>query len=50
MTYYLPTYEIAGNTGFNQAKVDRYIEVIRSTAHFNLEFVQEGVFEHATNF
>ena len=50
MTCYLPGYEIAENVGFSSEEIERYMEVLHSTAHLILEFSQEGGFEHAANF
>lgn len=46
---YLPSYAWEDVEGFTQAELDRYQEVIQSTAHLILEFSQEGGFDHAAN-
>lgn len=48
-TCYLPDYTWEGIVGFSQAEIDRYHQVIESTAHLILEFSQEGGFDHAAN-
>lgn len=49
-TCYLPGYAWEDVFGFSQAEIDRYQEVIRSTAHLILQFSQEGGFENASSF
>ena len=48
-TCYLPDYTWEDIVGFSQAEIDRYHQVIESTAHLILEFSQEGGFDHAAN-
>jgi hypothetical protein len=48
-TCYLPSYTWEDIVGFTQAEIDRYQEMIESTAHLILEFSQEGGFDHAAN-
>ena len=48
-TCYLPSYAWEDVVGFTQAEIDRYQQVIESTAHLILEFSQEGGFDHAAN-
>ena len=48
MTCYLPDYTIENVYGFSPEEVNRYLEVIRSTAHLIIEFSQEGGFENAS--
>ena len=50
MTCYLPEYEIEDVYGFGEDEVDRYMEIIKSTAHLMMEFSKEGGFEHASGF
>ena len=38
MTCYLPDYTVENVFGFNEEEVDKYLEIIRSTAHLILEF------------
>jgi len=38
MTCYLPDYEQTEVYGFSQEEIDRYMSVIRSTAHLIMEF------------
>ena len=48
MTCYLPDYTVADVFGFTDAERDRYLEVIRSTAHLIIEFAGEGGFDKAS--
>ena len=48
-TCYLPSYAWEDVEGFTQAEIERYQQVIESTAHLILEFSQEGGFDHAAN-
>ena len=50
MTCYLPKYELEEVYGFNQSEVDKYMEVIKSTAHLIMQFSKEGGFENASGF
>ena len=50
MTCYLPKYELEEVYGFNQSEVDKYMEIIKSTAHLILQFSKEGGFENASGF
>ena len=50
MTCYLPGYAIEEVFGFSDQEVERYMEVIRSTAHLIVEFSQEGGVENASGF
>lgn len=47
---YLPAYEIKNVEGFSQEEVDKYMEVIKSTAHLIIEFARDGGFENASSF
>lgn len=49
-TCYLPSYTWEDIFGFSQANIDRYLEVIQSTAHLILQFSQEGGFDSASSF
>ena len=49
-TCYLPTYEWTEVAGFDSEDMQRFQEVIESTAHLILEFSKEGGFEHAAGF
>lgn len=49
-TCYLPDYTWEDIFGFTQADLDRYLEVIQSTAHLILQFSQEGGLENASSF
>ncbi|MCD8117504.1 MAG: hypothetical protein LUE21_10400 [Oscillospiraceae bacterium] len=46
---WLPGYQWEDNHGFTGEELERYEEVIRSTAHLILEFSQCGGFAHASN-
>ena len=50
LTCYLPKYELEDVYGFSKSEVDKYIEIIKSTAHLIMQFSQEGGFENASNF
>ena len=47
MTCYLPGYQLEDVFGFSEQDVERYMEIIRSTAHLIMEFSEEGGFENA---
>lgn len=44
---FLPPYRWENIEGFTAEEIDRYQEVIESTAHLILEFAQTGGFENA---
>ena len=44
---FLPTYRWEDVKGFSTKEIDRYQEVIESTAHLIMEFAQTGGFENA---
>lgn len=50
MTCYLPDYTIEDVNGFSDVEVQRYMEIIRSTAHLIMEFSREGGFDNASGF
>ena len=50
MTCYLPGYKIEEVYGLSEMEMERYLEVIRSTAHLIMEFVANGGFENASGF
>lgn len=50
MTLYLPSYRITEINGYTQAEVDRFMEIIKSTAHLIIEFSRDGGFENASGF
>ena len=50
MTCYLPDYSIEEVFGFDDAEVQKYMEIVRSTAHLILEFSKEGGFGNASGF
>lgn len=47
MTCYLPDYSVEEIYGFDSKDVERYMEILRSTAHLILEFSREGGFDNA---
>lgn len=48
-TCFLPGYTWTDIFGFSQADIDRYQEVIQSTAHLILQFSREGGFDSAAS-
>ena len=46
----LPAYRWEDVYGFSPRELERYDEVIHSTAHLILQFAQEGGFDSAANF
>lgn len=50
MTCYLPDYTVEEVNGFSDDEVQRYMEIIRSTAHLIMEFSREGGFDNASGF
>lgn len=50
MTCILPGYKLKDVFGFTEKEIERYMEVIHSTAHLIMEFAQEGGFENASSF
>lgn len=46
----LPGYVWEDVYGFDAADMERYQEVVESTAHLILRFAQEGGFDHAAGF
>lgn len=48
LTCYLPDYSIEEVYGYGDDEVEKYMKVIRSTAHLILEFSREGGFDHAS--
>ena len=49
-TCYLPDYRWEEIVGFSEEEINRYREVVESTAHLIMEFSQEGGFDHASGF
>lgn len=47
---YLPDYEWKNNNGFVDADIDKYQELLESTAHIIIELAREGGLENASNF
>ena len=48
MVCYLPDYSVTDIYGFTEEEVEKYIQIIRSTAHLIMEFSREGGFENAS--
>ncbi|MBR3873238.1 MAG: hypothetical protein IKJ26_03610 [Clostridia bacterium] len=46
----LPEYQWIENHGFTDAEIERFMEVLQSTAHLILEFSKDGGFENAASF
>lgn len=49
-TCYLPEYIWEDIVGFTEEEMERYQEIVQSTAHLILEFSQKGGFANASNF
>ena len=49
-TCYLPDYEWVDISGFTSTEIERYKEIIESTAHLIMEFSKEGGVENASSF
>ena len=49
-TCYLPDYEWLDISGFTSTEIERYKEIIESTAHLIMEFSKEGGVENASSF
>ena len=50
MSCYLPRYELTDVFGFSQEEIDKYLEIIRSTAHLIIEFAGKGGVDNAAGF
>lgn len=50
LTCYLPSYKITENNGYTDEEVEKFMEIIKSTAHLMMEFSKEGGFENASGF
>lgn len=49
-TCYLPEYKWEDIYHFSDDDIDRFNDIIKSTAHLIMEFSQDGGFENASNF
>jgi hypothetical protein len=49
-TCFLPKYRWEDVFGFSEDEMNRYLDVIKSTAHLILEFSQKGGLENAAGF
>ena len=47
MTCYIPGYAVEDISGFGDAEVEKYLDIIHSTAHLILEFSRTGGFDNA---
>jgi len=47
---YLPDYQWNNIVGFNDEDIDRFQELLESTAHIIIRLAREGGFDNATNF
>ena len=47
-TCYLPDYNWTEVTGFTEEEMEKYKEIVESTAHLIMEFSQEGGFDNAS--
>ena len=50
ITCWLPRYEWKDNYGFKAEEIDRFKEIVQSTAHLIMRFAKEGGLEHAASF
>ena len=50
MTCYLPTYKIGDVNGYSEEQVEKFMDIIKSTAHLLMEFAKEGGFENVSGF
>ena len=46
---YLPEYKWDDLSGFTAEEIDRYQEILESTAHLIIRFAREGGFDNAAN-
>jgi|SRR5574344_596934 hypothetical protein len=49
-TCFLPNYDWEDISGFTPEEIDRYREIIESTAHLIIRFAREGGFDNASGF
>ncbi|MGI6500280.1 MAG: hypothetical protein ACOX1S_05220 [Anaerostipes sp.] len=47
---YLPDYTWENVYGYSNAEIEKFKEILESTAHLIIEFSKEGGFENASNF
>ena len=50
LTCYLPQYKLEDVFGFNDDEIEKYMEIIKSTAHLIMEFAKGKGFENASGF
>lgn len=49
-TCFLPDYRWEDVFGYTEKEMEKFKEIIESTAHLIIEFSQEGGFDHTSNF
>ena len=49
-TCFLPNYKWENIYGYTNEEIEKFKEIIESTAHLIIEFSQEGGFDNASNF
>ena len=47
---YLPSYEWSEIEGFSKSEIDKYQEILESTAHLIIRFASDGGFNNAAGF
>lgn len=50
LTCYLPQYKLEDVFGFTDNEIEKYMEIIKSTAHLIMEFAKGKGFENASGF
>ena len=50
MSVFLPSYETEDVFGFTREEIEKYMEIIRSTAHLIIEFAGKGGVDNAAGF
>ncbi len=49
-TCYLPEYKWEDVVGFSESEMEKYRNIVESTAHLIIRFAEEGGFDNASNF
>jgi hypothetical protein len=49
-TCYLPSYEWSEIEGFSKSDIEKYQEILESTAHLIIRFAYDGGFDNASGF
>jgi len=47
---YLPSYEWSDISGFSTSDIDKYQDILESTAHLIIRFAHDGGFDNASSF